>query len=46
MKRILLSLGLSLLALSPALAQRKATIQNVPEIPFTAVPQLPETPPR
>ncbi len=40
MKRILLSLGLSLLALSPALAQRKATIQNVPEIPFTAVPNF------
>ncbi len=46
MKRILLStVGLTLMALSPALAQRKATIQNVPEIPFTAVPDFLKLPP-
>ena len=46
MKRILISpVALSLLALAPAFAQRKATIQNVPEIPFTTVPNFLKLPP-
>src|SRR5213080_733590 len=46
MKRILISpVALSVLALAPAFAQRKATIQNVPEIPFTAVPNFLKLPP-
>jgi sugar lactone lactonase YvrE len=41
MKRMLLgSVVLAALAASSALAQRKATIQNVPEIPFTPVPNF------
>ncbi len=32
-------------AMSPLLAQRKATIQNVPEIPFTSVPNFLKLPP-
>src|SRR5256714_14017968 len=46
MKRIFISpLALSLLALTPAFAQRKATIQNVPEIPFTTAPNFLKLPP-
>ena len=46
MTRIFISpVALALLALAPAFAQRKATIQNVPEIPFTAVPNLLKLPP-
>src|SRR5437016_7273668 len=46
MKRIFISpVALSLLALAPAFAQRKATIQNVPEIPFTTVPNFLKLPP-
>src|SRR3954452_21788576 len=46
MKRILISsVGLTLLALSPALAQRKATIQNVPEIQFSTLPNFLKLPP-
>src|SRR2546429_8701823 len=37
--------ALVVLALAPAFAQRKATIQNVPEIPFTAVPNFLKLPP-
>src|SRR5437879_398731 len=41
MKRILTSsVVLAALAAAPALAQRKATIENVPEIPFTSVPNF------
>src|SRR6266436_79575 len=41
MKRILTSsVLLAVLAAAPVLAQRKATIQNVPEIPFTTTPNL------
>src|SRR4051794_8795215 len=41
MKRIAIStVALSVLGLAPALAQRKATIENVPEIPFTTVPNF------
>jgi NHL repeat len=41
MKRILTTAAaLVMLAAAPALAQRKATIQNVPEIPFTTAPNL------
>src|SRR5947208_6641377 len=46
MKRMFISpVALSVLALAPAFAQRKATIQNVPEIPFTTVPNLLKLPP-
>src|SRR5207247_3820334 len=46
MKRIFSSpVALAVLALAPAFAQRKATIQNVPEIPFTAVPNFLKLPP-
>src|SRR5579859_2718149 len=41
MKRILTSsVALAALAASPAWAQRKATIENVPEIPFTSAPNF------
>src|SRR5215469_3293713 len=41
MKRILTTAAaLAVLAAAPALAQRKATIQNVPEIPFTTTPNF------
>src|SRR5437879_11415829 len=41
MNRILTSsVVLAVLAAAPVLAQRKATIENVPEIPFTTVPNL------
>src|SRR5438046_10217775 len=39
------SVALSVLALAPRVAQRKAPIQNVPEIPFTTVPNLLKLPP-
>ena len=46
MKRILItSVALTVLAVSPAFAQRKATIQNVPEIPFSSVPNFLKLPP-
>src|SRR5262249_5286732 len=45
MKRILiLPAALSAVALTSAFAQRKATIQNVPELPFTTVPNFLELP--
>src|SRR5258706_13050968 len=41
MKQILTSsVVLAVLAVAPAFAQRKATIENVPEIPFTSVPNF------
>ena len=46
MKRIFISpVALAVLVLTPAFAQRKATIQNVPEISFTGVPNLLKLPP-
>src|SRR5260370_39991705 len=46
MKRILTpSLALALLAAAPALAQRKATIENVREIEFSSVPNFLKLPP-
>src|SRR3954454_17929912 len=46
MKRIAVStVALFVCALAPAFAQRKATIQNVPEIPFTTVPNFLKLPP-
>ena len=46
MKRVfVLSVALSVLGVAPAFAQRKATIQNVPEIPFTTVPNFLKLPP-
>src|SRR5271166_3170174 len=46
MKRIRISpVALSLLALAPTFAQRKATIQDVPEIPFATVPNFLKLPP-
>ncbi len=46
MKRILIAWAtLSTVAISPASAQKKATIQNVPEIPFTSVPNFLKLPP-
>src|SRR5216117_57601 len=46
MKRILTSsVVLAVFAAAPALAQRKATIENVPEIPFTTVPNFLKLPP-
>src|SRR2546430_7978891 len=46
MKRILTpSLALALLAAAPALAQRKATIENVHEIEFSTVPNFLKLPP-
>ena len=45
MRRILIpSIGLALLCAAPCFAQTKATIQNVPEIPFTPVPNFLKTP--
>ena len=44
MKRIL-TVALAVLAAAPAFAQRKATIENVPEIPFTSAPNLLKLPP-
>src|ERR1700752_3415195 len=41
MKQILTSsLVLAVLAAAPALAQKKATVENVPEIEFTSVPNF------
>src|ERR1700756_2483797 len=41
MKRILISSAtLVVLSAAPMFAQRKATIENVPEIPFTTAPNL------
>ena len=34
------AMALAILAATPALAQRKATIENVPEIAFTSVPNF------
>src|SRR5437660_8341042 len=46
MKRIQTSsLILAVLAAAPAVAQRKATIENVPEIPFSTVPNFLKLPP-
>src|ERR1700684_2187185 len=46
MKRILtLSLALMVLVAAHAFAQRKATIENVPEIPYTSAPNLLKLPP-
>ena len=45
MKRILAPVALVVLFAAPAFAQRKATIQNVPEIPFTTVPNFLKLPP-
>src|SRR3954453_16561532 len=46
MKRIAVpTVALFLLGLAPAFAQRKATIQNVPEIPFTTAPNFLKLPP-
>jgi sugar lactone lactonase YvrE len=45
MKRILIpSIGLAMFCAAPSIAQMKATIQNVPEIPFTPVPNFLKTP--
>ena len=44
MKRIL-TVALAVLAAAPAFAQRKATIENVPEIPYTSVPNFLKLPP-
>src|SRR3982074_1012319 len=46
MKRVFISsVALCVLGLAPAFSQRKATIQNVPEIPFTTVPNFLKLPP-
>src|SRR5262252_2427811 len=45
MRRILVSGALVALAALPALAQRKATIEGVPEIPFTTTPNFLKLPP-
>src|SRR5438046_8876611 len=46
MKRMLISsVALTVLAVSPAFPQRKATIQNVPEIQFSSVPDFIKLPP-
>src|ERR1700687_5423797 len=46
MKRVFITaVAVSVLGVAPALAQRKATIQNVPEIPFTTVPNFLKLPP-
>ncbi len=46
MKRILTwSFGLALLVAAPAFGQKKATVENVPEMPFTAVPNFLKLPP-
>src|SRR5437763_13388386 len=46
MKRILMcSAGLIILLAPPSFAQRKATIENVPEIPFSSVPNFLKLPP-
>ena len=44
MQRIL-TVALAMLAAAPAFAQRKATIENVPEIPYTSAPNLLKLPP-
>src|SRR4029078_1898644 len=44
MKRIL-TVALAVLAATPAFAQRKATIENVPEISYTSVPNFLKLPP-
>src|SRR5437763_6976017 len=46
MKRVFISsVALCVLGLAPAFAQRKAAIQNVPEIPFTTAPNFLKLPP-
>ena len=46
MTRVFISwVALSVLGVAPAFAQRKATIQNIPEIPFTTVPNFLKLPP-
>src|ERR1700687_4006950 len=46
MKRVFITaVAVSVLGVAPALAQRKATIENVPEIPFTTVPSFLKLPP-
>lgn len=46
MKRILtFSMALVILAAAPVLAQRKATIENVPQLSFTTVPNFLKLPP-
>jgi len=46
MQRIFISsVAVFVFALAPAFAQRKATIQNVPEIPFTTTPNFLKLPP-
>jgi UDP-N-acetylglucosamine enolpyruvyl transferase len=45
MKRILTPAAALVLLAAPALAQRKATIQNVPEIAFTTTPNFLKLPP-
>src|ERR1700685_1595810 len=44
MKRIL-TVALTVLAAAPLFAQRKATIENVPDIPYTSAPNLLKLPP-
>ena len=44
MKRIL-TVALAVLAAAPSFAQRKATIENVPDIPYTSAPNLLKLPP-
>src|SRR5262245_60087161 len=45
MKRILTSVTLLALAAAPMFAQKKATVENVKEMPFTAVPNFLKLPP-
>ena len=45
MKRILISSALLTVAALPSLAQKKATVENVPEISFTSVPNFLKLPP-
>jgi len=46
MQRFLaLTLALAALAAAPVIAQRKATVENVPEIPFTSPPNFLKLPP-
>src|ERR1700691_2333198 len=46
MKQLLTSLAaLAILAVAPAFAQRKATIENVPEIEYSSVPNFLKLPP-
>src|SRR5579884_1586076 len=45
MRRILIpSIGLAMFCAASSFAQMKASIQNVPEIPFTSVPNFLKTP--